>query len=128
MTDEQVLIELARLMGWKIAPADESETYADRQAFFADTANYPIFNAVLGFVWFDFASKEKHWNPFEDWTAAIELVRSDGVDADALLDAVDAMATASGYSCSAAGWLLDEATPHDLALCVARAAGIEVDE
>lgn len=118
MTDN-IAVELARRVhGWKIAPK------ADREAWFEDDASYPCFDEC-GYLW-ERAGEFRIWNPFEDWVAAMELVRSGTVDADRLLGQVDLMASASGFPCDSTTWLLDEATPHDLALCVARAVGIEV--
>ena len=127
MTDEQIAGELAeRVHGWKIAPDNSCEKYYERQKFFGDDANYPSYDPAYKLLWRDRSCDGVKWNPLSSWVDAMELVRSGTVDADRLLGQVDSMASASGFSCDSTAWLLDEATPHDLAMCVARAVGIEV--
>ena len=68
-------------------------------------------------------------NSISSWDEAMGLARSDGVGAETLLREVRIMALKAYFPPGdEAAWLLERATPRDLALCVARAAGIEVDK
>jgi len=129
MTDIEICEQLAeRVQGWKVPPDDSRENYHERQKFFGDKANYPSYDPAYELLWREENCDGVKWTPFSSWADAVKLVRSDRVDSQRLLDMVDAMASASGFSCDSTTWLLDEATPRDLTMCVARAAGIEVEK
>ena len=68
-------------------------------------------------------------NSISSWDEAMGLARSDGVGAETLLREVRIMALKAYFPPGdEAAWLLERATPRDLAMCVARAVGIEVDK
>ena len=121
MTDKEITVELARFMGWKIAPEKWDGQWLH------DDANFPCYDPRTGTVcekprgipWRD-------WSPLTDWRHAMELARSDGVGAETLLREVRIMALKAYFPPGdEAAWLLERATPRDLALCVVRAVGIE---
>ena len=130
MTDEQILIELARRVhGWHIAPAD------DRQAWFDDDANYPCYDPRTRAV-----GEKPRGTPWRDWSP--------------LIDWNDAMGLAEKWIDSPAGdWYelerlpghgyyaymfpsddgpvfysaVDPSGPRAVTMAVARAVGIEVE-
>ena len=126
MTDEQILIELARVMGWKIAPKE------NREAWFDDQANFPCLDGYwLRPAWDQVG---RVWNPFTDWTDAMGLAEKwmdseagDWYDLERL--------PVHGYhvylfpsddgpgSYSA----IDQSGPRAVCMAIAKALGIEVE-
>jgi len=122
MTDLEICEQLAeRVHGWKIAPA----VWSEREGFFDDDANFPCLDGV---VWrADFGDFGTPWHPFDDWNDAMGLVRAHHGFQDTLFEAVYKAAEVDEYYESPGSWLLFKATPRDICLAMARAAGIEVE-
>ena len=130
MTDEQILIELARVMGWKIAPKE------NREAWFDDQANFPCLDGYwLRPAWDQVG---RVWNPFTDWTDAMGLAEKwmdstagNWYDIERLPEhgyhvyvfPGDAPEDISDFRSA-----VDQSGPRAVSLAVARAAGIEVEK
>jgi len=68
MTDEQILVELARLMGWKIVPKRYNQG-----TFFSDPGNQPWYDPRFGLCSRPPMDRLHPWNPFTDWNDAMAL-------------------------------------------------------
>ena len=120
MTDEQIRIELARRVhGWKIAPIDGDAVWDIRDKNFPCLHN-GFYRAYVG-------DRGKPWNPFSSWDDAMGLVRVHPGYQDTVFEAVYKAAEVDEYYESPGSWLLFKATPRDICLAMARAAGIEVE-
>ena len=133
MTDEQILIELARRVhGWKIVPK-----WAD-EAWFADDSNYPCLHN--GLYRSDVGDRGDRWNPLDDtygWNHAMALAEK-WMDSEAgnwydlerlpvhgyhvYVFPGDAPEDISGFRSA-----VDQSGPRAVTLAIARATGIEVD-
>lgn len=128
MTDEQIVIELARLKGYKIAPINMNE----RVDFFGgpnNQENYPCFDPLSMEVK-RLSGRPLPWNPLTDWAAAIALAEKWAESRKAVIQMtrfVNSEWRCRIYEGQSSHFVDSESGPRAVSLAVALAAGIEVE-